>query len=89
LTRFAPTVLVLALLGATAAAFAVSERLKLEPSPITKTRVAKVFSPVCNCSQRVARVQFRLRRTDRLTVQVLTDHKSSGRSQPRAPAAAR
>lgn len=65
----------LALLGATAAAFAVSERLKLEPSPITKTRVAKVFSPVCNCPQRIARVQFQLRRTDRLTVQVLDpDH---------------
>ena len=38
--------LVLGLLGGTAAAFAVTEGLKLEPSPILSPRIAKVFSPV-------------------------------------------
>ena len=67
----------LALLGATAAAFAVSERLKLEPSPLTKTRVDKVFSPVCECRDPVARISFLLRRSDRLTVEVLdSEHRT-------------
>ncbi len=37
--------LVLALLGCTAAAFAVTEGLKLEKSPITRTIVDKVVAP--------------------------------------------
>ena len=37
--------LVLALLGCTAAAFAVTEGLKLEKSPITNTLVDKVVAP--------------------------------------------
>jgi len=66
----APTVLALLLLVGTATAFAVTQRLKLEPSPISQTRVAKVFSPVCECDTDVARIQFALRRADHLRIAI-------------------
>ena len=69
--RLAPFLLVVALLGATAAAFAVTEGLKLEPSPVRGTEVDKVFSPVCGCPTRVAHIRFRLRKADRLTLVVV------------------
>jgi FlgD Ig-like domain len=69
--RLPPTLVVLALLGATAAAFAVTERLKLERSPITGTRVDRVFSPVCECARDVAEISFVLRRAGTVTVQML------------------
>jgi hypothetical protein len=68
LTRLAPTALVLGLLGATATAFAVAEWLKLEPTPILKTRVTRIFSPTCNCATNTAYINFRLRNADDLTV---------------------
>jgi len=66
--RYAKIALVLALLAATAGAFALTESLKLEKSPITGTKVAKTFSPACNCPTRTARIAFRLRTATRLTV---------------------
>ncbi len=69
--RLAPTLVVVALLVGTGVAFALTERLKLERSPITDVRVAKVFSPVCRCPQQRAFVRFRLRRADRVTLEVL------------------
>jgi len=71
LSRLAKILLVVALLGATAAAFALTERLKLERSPITGTRVDKVFSPVCECARDVAVVSFRLRRPETVTVIII------------------
>jgi hypothetical protein len=71
--RYGMLVLVLALLAGTAVAFAVSERLKLEKSPITATRVAKVFSPVCDCPQSRATIAFRLRRVDRIRLSLIDD----------------
>jgi FlgD Ig-like domain len=71
LTRLPQTLIVLALLGATAAAFAVTERLKLEKSPITGTRVDKIFSPVCECARDVAVISFRLRNRQSVTVDML------------------
>lgn len=68
--RHAPTILALLLLVATATAFAVTQRLKLEPSPISQTRVDDVFSPVCRCPSKVANIEFSLRRADRLRVAV-------------------
>jgi len=56
---------------ATGIAFAVTEHLKLEPSPITSTRVTKLFSPTCRCSTSKAWVVFSLRRSDRVTISVL------------------
>jgi hypothetical protein len=71
--RFLSTVLVIALLAGTAAAFAVTQGLKNEPSPITAPRIAKVFSPTCDCDTRVASIQFRLRKPDRVRVQIVDD----------------
>lgn len=51
----------LALLAGSAAAFGVTERLKLEPTPITGTRVDPILSPVCRCASRSATISFRVR----------------------------
>jgi len=70
--RFAPSLLVILLLAGTAAAFAVTERLKLVRSPILETRILnKVFSPVCRCESDRAAIQFRLREDDRITLAVI------------------
>ncbi len=64
------------LLLATAGAFVVAEALKLEKAPITGIRVDKRFSPVCGCATSRARMTFRLRRADHVTVSLLdsNDH---------------
>jgi hypothetical protein len=69
--RWPQLLIVLVLLGATAAAFAVTERLKLERSPITGTQVDRVFSPVCDCTRDVAVISFVLRRRETVTLDVL------------------
>ena len=69
----ATTVLALVLLVATATAFVVTQRLKLEPSPISETRVDKVFAPLCGCSSRTAKIEFDLRAADRLRISILVD----------------
>jgi hypothetical protein len=69
--RWPQLLIVLALLGATAAAFAVTERLKLERSPVTGTKVDRVFSPVCECARDVAVISVVLRRRETVTVDVL------------------
>lgn len=66
MARILPTVLVLALLGCTAAAFAVTEGLKLEKSPITLTKVGKLLSPT-----KPIDVSFRLRKGDRVSVVIV------------------
>jgi hypothetical protein len=72
-SRNAPTILALTVLVATATAFAVTQRLKLEPSPISQTRVTKVFSPVCECESQDATIEFDLRRADHLRVAIRID----------------
>jgi len=67
LARFASTLLVVALLVATAAAFALTEGLKLEQSPILGTRVTKVFSPALG----KAEISFRLRKADTVRVSIV------------------
>jgi hypothetical protein len=69
--RFLSTLLVVALLGGTAAAFAVTQGLKTRPSPIAAPRIQKVFSPECDCPTRVAVIQFRLRKPDRVKLQIV------------------
>jgi flagellar hook capping protein FlgD len=71
--RLLSTLLVLGLLGGTAAAFAVTEHLKLVRSPIYRTRVDKVFSPVCKCETAAASIAFLLRSADRVTVSIERD----------------
>ena len=62
----------LGLLIATAAAFAITEKLKLEKSPITGTVVTPAFSPVCDCVLDKADISVRFRHRDTVTVTVLT-----------------
>jgi hypothetical protein len=66
--RHLRTLLILVLLAATAAAFVVTEDLKLEPDPLARPRVDATFSPVCDCDQQTARIGFRLRRPDVVTM---------------------
>jgi hypothetical protein len=64
-----------ALLGATAVAFAVTDDAKLEPSPILAVAAPAPFSPVCNCDTAVATIPFRLRVPERVSVWVEHDGK--------------
>ena len=73
--RLLTSVTLVALLVATAAAFAVTERLKLTKSAITGTRVSRVFSPSCGCARNHANVRVVLRRADRLDVEILDSHR--------------
>ena len=50
-----------------------TQRLKLEPSPISQTHVAKVFSPVCECETHAAAIDFSVRRADHLRVAIRID----------------
>jgi hypothetical protein len=72
LARLLSTATVLGLLIATAAAFAITERLKLEKSPITGTFVSSAFSPVCGCARNKANISVKFRKKDTVTVTVLT-----------------
>jgi hypothetical protein len=72
LQRLLTTAILGGLLVATAAAFAVTERLKLTKSPLMPgTKVSKVFSPTCSCARVRANIRIKLRRADALTVTVL------------------
>jgi len=67
------TAFCVALLAATAGAFALTQGAKTELAPIFRTHVDKVFSPDCNCPTDVARIDFRLRKRERLTVWIERD----------------
>jgi hypothetical protein len=70
--RLLPTVFVLVLLAATVAAFALAERLKLQPAPVRSVKIQHtVFSPACECKQRVAPIAFTLRKPTRVTLTML------------------
>ena len=71
LSRYAATILVLALLGGTAVALGVIEGFKLEKNPISGPHVTDSFSPICGCSRDVAKITFRLRKTGSLTLEVI------------------
>lgn len=64
--KLAPTILVAALLVATATAFAVTEHLKLEDSPVINTRFAARFSP----RHAEERIGFRLRREEEISLDI-------------------
>ena len=67
--KLAPTLIVAALLVATATAFAVEERLKLEDSPVLKTQITKLFAPKTG----EARIGFQLRREENIQLDVAND----------------
>ena len=76
--RVLTTVTLLGLLVLTAAAFALTEHLKLIKSPIYGTQVTngagvptKVFSPVCRCPNSAVRLRIRLRHHDHVTVTIV------------------
>jgi hypothetical protein len=71
LQRVLTTVTLLGLLVATAAAFAITEHLKLIKSPVFGTLVSKVVSPVCDCATDEATIRIRLRHPDRVTVTIV------------------
>ncbi len=60
----------LLLLAGTAAAFVVTEDLKLQPDPIARPRITPTFSPTCRCESQSAQISFRLRQSDRLTLTI-------------------
>lgn len=60
------------LLVATALAFVYTESLKLTPSPIAGTTVTKLFSPICACATDTARIAFRLRTPDGVTIEIVS-----------------
>jgi hypothetical protein len=69
--RVLSTTFLVALLAATAGAFALTEGAKLEVTPIYKTKVAQVFSPGITPGT----IDFRLRKADHLTVWMTRDGK--------------
>jgi FlgD Ig-like domain len=73
--RHALTLLVAGVLVATASAFAVTERLKLEDSPVLGTRIDTRVSPVCTSCPPEARnalIRFRLRREESIRLDITT-----------------
>ena len=93
MARLLSTALVLAVLAATAAAFAVTEHAKLARSPIYGTRVApKTFSPdcarPCTLGSETVTIAFRLRVSEKIDVWIQHGDDRvrtlvSGRSYPR------
>jgi hypothetical protein len=63
------------LLGGTAAAFALTEQLKLERSPVLRTSVGKLLGPNCHCRKYgTVSIGFALRKPDTLTVAIVDSH---------------
>lgn len=63
--------LALALIAATAAAFAWTESLKLERLPVVGPRFPESFSPVCVCPTETANLTLRFRVTDTVDADIL------------------
>ena len=73
MAQHAVTLLVAAVLVATATAFAVTERLKLEESPVLNTQIDRVVSPVCTAcpaNSRNAKIGFRLRHEESIRLDI-------------------
>ena len=76
--RVLTSVTLLGLLVFTAAAFAITEHLKQEKSPIFGTQITnddgvptKLFSPVCHCPNSAVRIPIKLRHRDHVTVTIV------------------
>jgi hypothetical protein len=61
----------LVLVGGTSAAFAITQSLKDQRSPIGVPRFDRVLAPTCDCSTAVARLVLRLRKADRVTARIV------------------
>jgi hypothetical protein len=71
LARTAKLLLVIGVLAGSAAAFAISEDLKVQRAAVTAVRVDKIFSPVCDCPQERMTIAFKLTRSDRMSIAIL------------------
>lgn len=79
--RVVLVLLFLLVVGGTAAAFALTESLKLETAAVARPKFIgpdgeavarnRVFSPVCECPQSTAELEFRLRRADRVSATIV------------------
>lgn len=69
--RVLSTVTLVGLLVATAAAFAITEHLKLKKSPVYAPVVSKYISPVCGCATDRATVSVKFRRASVVTVTIV------------------
>jgi hypothetical protein len=90
LQRLLTTATLVGLLIATAAAFAITEKLKLTKSAVYGTQISKGLSPTCGCARGRARIFFKLRRPDYITVTVLNGRKQeiallAAQHYPRGP----
>ena len=75
LARTATLILVLLVMAGSAAAFAISEGLKVQKAAITAVQIpTRIFSPVCDCPTDRVSIAFRLTRRDRLTVGIVDSH---------------
>jgi hypothetical protein len=91
--RVLSTAFCVALLAATAVAFALTEGAKTELSPIYGTKIPHVFSPTCDpkiCRFDVADIDFKLRKKQHLAVWMERGGKRvstivAGRTYPRGP----
>ncbi len=70
LQRLLPPVVLLGLLIATAAAFAITERLKLEQSPVYGTQISQYLSSTCGCARGRAKILIKLRHRDAVTLTI-------------------
>ncbi len=66
-----PALLAAGVLVATVIAFAVAERIKLEPSPILQPNVGAQLSVVCRCPHRLVPVAFTVRRGGSVAVKIV------------------
>jgi flagellar hook capping protein FlgD len=75
LARTATLILVLLVMAGSAAAFAISEGLKVQKAAITAVQIPlRTFSPVCDCPTDRVTIAFHLTRTDRMTVGIVDSH---------------
>ena len=59
------------LLIGSVAAFTRTEKLKLEPAPISNPRFDRHFSPTCGCRRATAHLRFRLHGSERVDVSIV------------------
>ena len=89
MARVLSTAFCVALLAATAGAFALTQGAKVELSPILDTSIpVKVFSPSCSCATATAPISFNLRHSEHIQVWMEQDGKRaetlvSGKTFPR------
>ena len=70
----APTLLTILLIAGASAAFVRAQTLKLEPSPLERPRIERVFSPVCGCAGKAtATLSFTVRQPLRVDAQMIAD----------------